>query len=305
MKIAIVGGGIVGSYLAYKLSKKYDVTVFEKNFKQTKKVCSGLISERIWGFIPKNKGIIENEFNKIILYFQHKKIELILKQKLYAFNREKLDNYVFSLAKKSEANYIFNSYISGINDEKLKKFDKIIGCDGAFSSIRRTLKLKDPEMKLGIILYTKEKGNDIEVWSHNSGFFWKIPRKNKIEYGCLAKPNEAKSIFDNFIKKQNIEVEKIYSAYIPCGLIIPKSEKYTLCGDAAGITKPWSGGGIIWSFSAADLLIANFPDFRKYRKHLYNKFLYRQRLGKIANYFVKKINFILPNSINIDIDYII
>jgi len=47
MKVAIVGGGTSGLYLAWKLSQKgEEVVVFEKKKKIGKEVCSGLFSER-------------------------------------------------------------------------------------------------------------------------------------------------------------------------------------------------------------------------------------------------------------------
>ena len=48
MKIGIVGCGINGSYLAWKLSKEHDVMVFEKKKQIGKEVCSGIVSQRIW-----------------------------------------------------------------------------------------------------------------------------------------------------------------------------------------------------------------------------------------------------------------
>ena len=46
--VAIIGGGICGLYLSWKLSRKgHLVTVFEKKKKIGNEICSGLFSERI------------------------------------------------------------------------------------------------------------------------------------------------------------------------------------------------------------------------------------------------------------------
>jgi len=62
MKVAIIGAGINGLYLSWKLSEMgHQVTVFEKREKIGKEVCSGLISDRILEFIPESKDLIKNQ----------------------------------------------------------------------------------------------------------------------------------------------------------------------------------------------------------------------------------------------------
>ena len=52
------------------------------------------------------------------------------------------------------------------------------------------------------------------------------------------------------------------AAPIPLGLIRTSFERVILLGDAACQVKPWSGGGIVWSFAAAEIAA------RKIRKAL-------------------------------------
>ena len=98
-------------------------------------------------------------------------------------------------------------------------------------------------------------------------------------------------------------------ALIPQGFAIPKDEKITLCGDAAGLTKPWSGGGVIWGLTAADLLLKNFPDFVRYRQAAKKFFLPEIVLSKIAIkavYFLGfKLPWLLPEKIKMDGDFIL
>ena len=59
MRVAVIGGGLIGSYIAWQLAEKgHRVTIYEQKTRPGKHACSGLISERIWGFIPINKELV-------------------------------------------------------------------------------------------------------------------------------------------------------------------------------------------------------------------------------------------------------
>jgi flavin-dependent dehydrogenase len=106
-----------------------------------------------------------------------------------------------------------------------------------------------------------------------------------------------------------LDLKDIGSKLIPQGLLIPKNTYITLCGDAAGLTKPWSGGGVIWGLKAADILIKTFPDFLAYRKEVLNFFTSKIIIGKIATkagYFMGfKTPFLMPKKIKIESDFLL
>jgi len=139
-------------------------------------------------------------------------------------------------------------------------------------------------------------------------FIWKIPRGDCEEYGILAFPERAKELFDDFLKKNNIVLDNLRAKLVPQGLILPKNSFVTLAGDAAGLTKPWSGGGVIWQLSLADILLENFPDFLKYRKKARRKFRAKLFFSKIIVKLVYFLGFnfplILPSKIKMDSDYL-
>jgi len=320
-KVAIIGGGICGLYLAWKLTEKGNqVTVFEKEKEAgVGKVCSGLFSERILDFIPESKKLIENRINSVLLHFPKKKIKVNFSKNFFVMNHEKLDKLVFSLAEKAGVKIIFNSNITFLP----KGFDKIIGCDGANSFVRKKLKLSEPNFRLGILGFIKEKSNSnfVETWPCESGFtphhfvrngewlIWKTPRGKKIEYGIIAKPKLAKRLFDNFLEKNNINLEKKQARIISQGFVLPSHPSITLCGDAAGLTKPWSGGGVVWGLTAANILLKTFPDFRAYRKSMRRFFLPKIILSKIATKLVYFLGFnapwLLPKTSKIESDFLI
>ena len=87
-----------------------------------------------------------------------------------------------------------------------------------------------------------------------------------------------------------------------------KFENITLCGDSSGLTKPWSGGGLIWQLTMADILIKHFPDFQGYQKEVSKFFKGKIQRGKFITslvYFLgNNFSFILPSNVLIDNDFL-
>lgn len=309
MKVAIVGAGICGLYLAWKLSEKgHNVAVFEKKGTLGKEVCSGLFSERILDFIPESRKIIKNQIEYCLIHFPKRTLKVKFSQKFLVMEHCELDNLTADLAKNAGAKLILNH---SIIDSLPEGFNRIIGCDGALSQVRKILKLKSPYFYLGIRGYVSKQDNSafVETWPTKKGFIWKIPRRGEIEYGIMEKPEAAKKLLDKFLKEKNIQLKSLNSALIPQGLIIPKSSNITLCGDAAGLTKPWSGGGVVWGLIAANILLKNFPDFLQYEKEMKKFFLMKVILSKIAKkliYFLGfKMPWLFPEEIKIESDFLV
>jgi len=308
MKVAIIGAGISGLYLAWKLSEKGNqVTVFEKNNKIGKEVCSGLFSQRILNFVPESQKLIQNKIEYVLLHFPKKTIRVRFSKPFLVMKHEELDRLTFALAEKAGASILLGQKIYSIPE----RFERIIGCDGALSQTRKVLDLKNPKFYLGIkgYLIKKDFSNFVETWATKSGFCWKIPRGETIEFGIIEEISRAKKIFERFLQKNNISLEKMSSALIPRGFVIPHDPKVTLCGDAAGLTKPWSGGGVIWSLLACDILLKNFPNFINYRKEMIKYFFPKIILSKCAKSSVYFLGFqmpwLLPNNALIEGDFLI
>lgn len=307
--VAIIGAGIIGLYLAWKLSQAgHKITVFEKKNKIGGKACSSLVSERLKNFIPIDSKLIENQIDSCLIHFPKKTITLNLNPAHFVIDRQKLTEFLFNLAQKSGAKILFNQSINEIPQD----FDKVIGCDGALSKIGEFLNLPKPFLRLGLQIFLPNKNfsDYVETWPTKDGFFWKIPRGSQTEYGALGSLNSIQEEFERFCQNQKIKLDerKIKSAIIPQGLILPKDGNITFCGDAAGLTKPWSGGGIIWGLTAADILLKNFPNFEKYHKEIRHFLGSQIFFGKLANFTVhflgENLPFLLPSKINYDNDFL-
>jgi flavin-dependent dehydrogenase len=310
MKVAVIGGGIIGMYIASKLKEK-NLNVFLYDRKQEKdlgsKPCSTLVSERIRQFINFSDDCLENTINSCKINFPKKTIELLFNPKHLVLNRDKLIKEQLNLLRKTGVNLLLGKNI----EETPNDFDYIIGCDGPLSVIRKGLGLNISEMKIGMQVFVKEKDNNnfTDTFPIQSGFLWKIPRGDCLEYGVLTKSVKAKEILFNFLNENNVKEKEFVSAPVPFSfpMVFSKNPRITLCGDAMGLTKPWSGGGIIWSLYAADILINNFPNFKKYEKETKKFFQFKMIKGIIANKLINIIGFnfphIIPSKINYDNDF--
>jgi flavin-dependent dehydrogenase len=307
LKVAIIGAGICGLYLAWKLAKEgHSVTVFEKKEKIGKTACSGLFSERILKFIPESEKLIENRINSVLIHFPKKTLKVRFSKKFLVMSHFELDNLVVGLAEKTGAKIYLNNSVNDLPEG----FDRVLGCDGPNSFVRRSLKLPDPSFRLALQGFIKKEdySDFVETWPIKNGFIWKIPRGKEIEYGVVGNSKEVKNIFTDFLDKKGIQLERLESAVVPEGFLIPSNKSITLCGDAAGLTKSWSGGGVIWGLTAAGFLLKNFPDFLRYRKEMKMFFLPKIFFSKMATKFVYFFGFntpwLLPKNYKIEGDFL-
>jgi len=296
MRIAIVGSGICGLYLAKSLSQKgYEVFLFEKKEILGEKACSALYSERIFDFLPFSKDFIENEIKLCKIIFPKKEITLKFKRRFFVFNRKKIEERLFEEVLKEKRVKIFLK--TEIKEENLKEmekdFERIIGTDGANSVVRKYLGKKNFSSFLGILtIFEKPNFSSCaKVFPTEKGFIWEIPRGKTTEYGILEVGERAKKILNDFLEERDLKnFSQIKSAPILINSFwLPKNEKITLCGESAGMIKPWSGGGVIWGLFGAKFLLESFPNFLLYKKKA-EKFFKREIF---ISSFLKKIVYLL------------
>jgi len=283
----VCGAGPVGSYLAWKLSEKgFNVLLLEEHEEVGKPLsCSGLVSKRIWNYVPKEKHLVEREIKGARIHLD-KKLFTYRSDQAVVINRVKLDKLLAEKAKKSGAKLLtrtklfsfFESkthvslYIKS-NSFKNLKTKVLAGCDGPLSIVREKMGIPSPKLLHGIFCYVNEEPDyfvDLYFKKVPGFFAWRIPRKDVVEYGLACEKN-AKKYFEKFSRQLKFSYSKVYSGMIPYGLL-PKvtSHRVFLCGDAASQTKPHTGGGVIYGLRAAEiaatLIKPDNPNMKSYEE---------------------------------------
>ncbi len=263
MRVKIIGAGVIGLYLAWKLAAKgHSVDVYEKN-KVGHKTCSGLVSNRILKFIPSCSNLPKREVIGVLV---DDKVKLKFRRKHYVFDRGSLDNMLCTLARSNGATVHESSLVEKIPDDCV-----VIGCDGSGSLVRKSIgldKLNYRSAARGVAGYTTDR-NYAKVWRTANGFTWELPRTDGVEYGIIG--DGVPALLD-FARNRKVHLDEVQASAIPRQMSVGYKDKVTVCGDAAGTNKPWSGGGIIWGLTASDILLEHIPNFKLYVRNTQRRF---------------------------------
>ena len=265
----IVGAGPVGCYAARQLlaqKPKPRILLLDSAARPGHKACSGLYSTRLRSFVPIQKRWLEHTVRGAILHGP-KGARLVVRKPrtaAYVVHRSRFCAWlqkglpirkpirVTALTQHEDHAALHTS--RGLYRAKL-----VLGCDGAASIVRKAAGLPEPKEKVtGLIALAQEqdRSDSVELFFNPSllkdGFFWRIPRKATVEYGLFATQARFPQLLSFFPQLQRLPHRR-EGALIPIGPNKTYADRVLLLGDAAGITKPWSGGGIIYGFICAKI----------------------------------------------------
>jgi len=266
--IVVVGGGPVGLYTA-KLCEDmgYRVLVLEEHEEIGKPPhCSGLISINIEHFFPdiKEWGVVENEVDSAVIHSPRS--EFVLRKKgtaAYVINRERFDRRLGEMVESEillgcrARSVVVSKKGAKVNTDKgVFECEMVVGCDGANSIVAKGLCVRPREIIKGLIAIVRKKAHSRMVDLYfdkdrlRDGFFWKIPRGERLEYGMFGKDVK----FEDLEKFFGLKRYERYAGLVPIGPV-KKSyfDRILLVGDAAGQVKPWSGGGVIYGLTCAKI----------------------------------------------------
>lgn len=274
--LIVVGAGPVGSHLAKQVSKRgEDVLIIERSDEVGKPLaCSGHVSPDIWSFVPEESRE-KLEQNRIkgarfhtsdgseFPFFRDETVS-------YVIDRIELDKVKAEEAEKAGAEIKLGENVEKVvekgesvevvTDKDEYEATMVAGCDGASSKVRDEVGLPEPDhFYQGILCFSGENdGQDfVDVFLEVPKFFgWRIPRGDSVEYGAAVPQGENPVEWLDKVTGKYIDEdqrEKICAGAIP---IKPPekvtSERIFLVGDAAGQTKPFTGGGILYGMRCAE-----------------------------------------------------
>jgi geranylgeranyl reductase family protein len=269
--VLIVGGGISGSTLGYRLQKQglKTVIVDKKTFPRDK-LCGGLLTQKSVDLIAKiykdNDFPIECKTNCVDLYLIDNLLSSVeTNNTFYSVNRIDFDFWLINKYLLSGGNVITGKPQKKNDDNTVEltngttiRYKILVGADGSNSWVRKYI---DPSYQVDAVCmetYTESKSlksNTISIFfsAVPTGYGWIIPKKDFLCIGIGGKiknNTDIKKKFRNYCQQLRIDEQaQAKGALLPFGHYVknPVKDNILLVGDAAGLVDPITGEGIYFA----------------------------------------------------------
>ncbi len=277
----------MGCYAATLLAEKFDVAVFEEHKAAGLPVqCTGIVTQEIFNFIPRNNDFVINQARDVRIFSPNGKfIKLSMDKPDIIVDRQKFDLYFYNQARKRGVKFFFShkfikaqgsiAFIKNLGSGKTRKvkFTHLIGADGPLSPVAKSAGLsKKRKFFTGMQAVVKKRNsNTIDFYPIPKGFGWAVPEdRNTLRVGVASRANP-KEYFDNIIKKYPGKIMSKQGGLIPLfDLKVGLSKKNVfLVGDAAGLVKATTGGGLVHGLKSAEILADSLKNNRGYNLGIY------------------------------------
>lgn len=282
--VAVIGGGPVGSRVAFQLaSNGHTVVVLEKHSAiGSKSCCTGIISQKCIDQFSVPEEVIFRHLNSAALYSPSRtRIHVSLPQPQAGIvNRLLFDRWMANRAKLKGAKYQLDCevnqvsaipngveiYYQKISHVSMLKARLVVLASGFNSDLVKHLGMGQPAYQCTGVQTEVETSHcqEVEVYFNQNiapGFFaWLAPTSNgQALAGLMTRKSPGQHLRswinelesegkihkgDHFIKHSGIPLKPLNST---------TGERVVAVGDAAGQVKPTTGGGIYFGLQCADL----------------------------------------------------
>lgn len=263
--VIVVGAGPAGLHFAKNCEKDLDVLVLEEHKEIGKPVqCSGLISSNLAERVRISREFVEHRVKGAILHSPSGEKVFLSKKGIaaYVIDRGKFDAWLskqttseIMLGTAAKNVKVRNGFVEIKTNKGTVKSKMLIGCDGPNSVVAKTFNAKPREFIKGVLAMVPEKDSSprVELWFNKNlspdGFLWRIPRAGRVEYGMFSADANFKKV-EKFFKLKRHELG---GGVIPLGPPKTFFNRTMLIGDAAAQVKPWSGGGVVYGLTCAEI----------------------------------------------------
>ena len=287
--MVVIGGGPVGSYVAYKLAEMgYGVAVVERKGRLGEPVCcTGIISQECVSSFAIDDSVILRWVNSARLFSPSGRSLIWLgqgKAEACVVDRAAFDAAMVSRAQGKGVEYVLNSLVRGIEvgDTRVRieatrqgeglNFEAraVVIANGFGSRLSEELGLgKVGDFVIGAQAVVENRGVDeVEVYFGQeiapAFFAWLVPTSSQRALAGLLSRRSPELYLRKLIsslqaqgKIASVEAEPCYRGISIKPLPRTYGNRLVVVGDAAGQVKPTTGGGIYFGLLCADIAANN------------------------------------------------
>ena len=286
-RIAIVGAGFSGSLLAVALSRAgFEVTIYEEHRNiGIPPHCTGIISRKTLSLInevagPLPPSVIAAKLKGLRACAYDRCVVINVEGGLIMLNRPRLDVLLAERAEKYGGSVntgvrVENVSLDGrvsLRNGPDRKYDVVIIAEGPVPRLRKRLSiglLSEPSYGVNYVTRSSVIGQELstevppEEYAHvrfdpmyAPGYMWAI--RVGSEYTIIGAASRRVESIGNLLKRVAGAIEWSYGGRLYLGEDPPSrisAGKVVVFGDAAGLVKPLSGGGLYPQALVADLFL--------------------------------------------------
>ncbi len=281
--VRVVGGGLIGSYVARELARRGWSVLLLDPLEEPDPVCTGLVS---------SKAVREHKLDEFTVWridgarfhADGETAEVFREGVAYVLDRKELDKAVREDALSEGAEF----EKAWVTPSRLRRGEALItvGADGPASTVRGFMGVKEPELFKAA--QTEVKGEfdhivDVYLDAAPDFFGWVVPKSENRAIVGVATAGNPVLLLRGLLRRIRKKASNIRGGLIPVEpLKDVKRETFYLVGDAAAQVKPTTGGGIYYGLLAAKVLVDSIHGRLTGRSDVYERYHRTKIYPKLA-----------------------